>query len=1164
MVSARTRRTATSRRRRTLPLANTAVLPNGVAGDEDPTGEPPKKKMRYVPGGRGGGGRHVYSDGTEVPAVATPRPPARTTRTRHSEEDKKDGSASPVLSRPRRRPTIQPRYSTATSAVAAVTHNDGYKPREERSWDELHPDMDLDRAICLVQRPNAQVIQPPNVPPRIDVTADETAENIQVDDSQPSPLPTTPRRRPGRPFRDGNSYLNGLLSPRTPKTLPSPAPNPREVLMLPKPSFNHEDPFEAYEAKGISQVNFVDKAMANVGYQESEIFLRPDRMFIRSTEGTAEEDLDLVPALQMDGENAAIGSHGVGRVEYDMDEQDFKWLESHNTKRRTEQAEAIKPSIFEITMTKIEKEWHALEKRIPKPNPKPPQTQRPRSSSAAAVNGEPGPGEEQDSKCAICDDGDCENANAIVFCDGCDLAVHQECYGVPYIPEGQWLCRKCQLLGRGAPTCIFCPNTEGAFKQTNSAKWAHLLCALWIPEVSLGNPSLQEPVNDVEKVPSARWKLTCYICQQKMGACIQCSNKNCYEAFHLTCARRARLQLKMKAGPGPNSILEKHQLRALCHKHVSPEWKMEHDTENAIVDAKKYYHQTMRHRRWADSQASALSLGASHAETSEIVPTTRLPSTTGPVKKSRIPKSFWRLPSGATLVPEIVAKSIESSLQRFAIRRKKEFVAEICKYWTLKRESRRGAALLKRLQLQMDTFSSMEITRRDYVSMGAVGRVRLERRIQFAELLLQDLEKLRHLTELVKEREAMKLEDAAILKSLVDVVYFPISPLLWPILDKAIQYVKFSTRPMISLLTKCRFDSRGIYEEGFLLIRKKLEQRTYTTIAEFSSDLTQVFTSQLGFKSSNTAELQEQMVGRAHDMNSDLREKRKLAKRIIKAIQPAIDDAARKESELNGRPYEKQIRDLDQLLESSISSRRDSLANSSIDLHAKTDMMEDIEVSHVNGVATVDGHAREIFVAADMNAVAVGEVNSIADGDGKDDAEHGVDNDVSMHDISLDDPEALERAESIAQLHGELSKDAEMILATRTPPASMDGIKKTVDEVQLPKKVHDVEPPTPPMSFEGNQQASLTSGGIMWYVEQFDPVGTTVHEERWTGPDVLRAMSEELSEIGDDELHEMGVDSESNDIEVTVDTPEDATDLKKKQGALKKNGKPRRKWRGYR
>ena len=784
---------------------------------------PPLKKRRYVPGGPGGGGRFIEYDVKEAqsPKPAKPAKPARPapmrrasssdsrSRTAHEAPREPEPQPLPVQQLPPPPPPPAPttppsarlrrektqnrgRFGSSTSAALALQQGDGYKPREERGWEEFHPDLDIDAKIVVFSADEVDGPRPteqsPNTPALNGAPQTPVPGHLAANADVPSPTP--PKRRPGRPPRRPDAMLTGLGTPNEPKVIPPPGPNPRERLTLPKPSFRIRDPFVFYDRPGVGQANYVDRTMASVGYQESDVFIRHERQMIRMGEGNQEDDLDMINPTGVEGEvNPAVG-----RVEYDMDEQDEKWLEDYNAKRRLDQLEPIKPAVFEITMTKIEKEWYALEKRIPKPNPKPPQTHRPRSSSAAAVNGETtGPGEEQDTKCAICDDGDCENSNAIVFCDGCDLAVHQECYGVPFIPEGQWLCRKCQLVGRGSVNCIFCPNTEGAFKQTTSSKWSHLLCSIWIPEVSIGNPSLMEPITDIEKVPRSRWKLHCYICRQRMGASIQCSNKHCFVAFHVTCARRAQLYLKMKANGTPG-LMDSHLLKAFCDKHVSPEWRREHGTDAATAEAMEYYRNTMQGRRWGDSQAAALALepsvpsGGDHGDEDAHRTGPRITLTVGGNKRKRltVPRTIWKLPSGAPVVPQVVLNSVIASLQRFTVRARKQYGEDACKYWTLKREARRGAALLKRLQLSLECFSSMEMTRRDYLAMGIGGGNRLQRRIEFGERLSYDLDRLRILCDEVKKREREKLKDAETLRNVVDTVYFPIFPLLWPIFEKAV------------------------------------------------------------------------------------------------------------------------------------------------------------------------------------------------------------------------------------------------------------------------------------------------------------------------------------------------------------------------------------------
>lgn len=301
---------------------------------------------------------------------------------------------------------------------------------------------------------------------------------------------------------------------------------------------------------------------------------------------------------------------------------------------------------------------------------------------------------------------------------------------------------------------------------------------------------------DVEKVPRNRWNLQCYICQQKMGACIQCGNTRCYEAFHVTCARRARLFLKMKNDHGTLAVIDGSTvLKAFCDQHGPEDYSQENNVAEAIKEAKSFYARTMRGRLWANSQASATALAATHrhavtehqSNESQLTGAKINSMSASDKKKGNQPqKPVWKLPSGAPVIPQYVFNNVEKSLQRFNIHKRKEYAADACKYWTLKREARRGAALLKRLQLQMETFSSMEITRRNWAGMGQDGRPRLARRIEFAQALLQDLEKLKSLSGDVLARENEKLKAIDLEEDLVDTIYFPVAKLLPPIVDKAL------------------------------------------------------------------------------------------------------------------------------------------------------------------------------------------------------------------------------------------------------------------------------------------------------------------------------------------------------------------------------------------
>ncbi|XP_051872236.1 protein AF-10 isoform X2 [Pristis pectinata] len=163
--------------------------------------------------------------------------------------------------------------------------------------------------------------------------------------------------------------------------------------------------------------------------------------------------------------------------------------------------------------------------------------------------------------CCVCSDERGWAENPLVYCDGhgCNVAVHQACYGIVQVPTGPWFCRKCESQERAARVkCELCPHKDGALKRTDNCGWAHVVCALYIPEVQFANVTTMEPIV-LQYVPHERFNKTCYICEEQgreskaaTGACMTCNKHGCRQAFHVTCAQLAGLLCEEEGSEADN------------------------------------------------------------------------------------------------------------------------------------------------------------------------------------------------------------------------------------------------------------------------------------------------------------------------------------------------------------------------------------------------------------------------------------------------------------------------------------------------------------------------------------------------------------------------------------------------------------------------------------
>jgi len=318
------------------------------------------------------------------------------------------------------------------------------------------------------------------------------------------------------------------------------------------------------------------------------------------------------------------------------------------------------------------------------------------------------------------------------------------------------------------PDCVLCPNKGGAMKSNKSGKhWAHVSCALWIPEVSIGCVDRMEPITKISSIPQSRWSLICVLCRKRVGSCIQCSVKPCKTAYHVTCAFQHGLEMRaiIEEGNAEDGV----KLRSYCQKHSMSKGKKEnsgaHGGGSASVASAMH-----KANRFASGAGGAADDGNSACGTSGEDPRrrknhrkTELTSeerNQARAQRLQVSGFMFNLPSNALCLDSCMQSVLTFSIQFQEVEAEfdkhvnindischlfdvdDDAIVAIYNYWKLKRKSRHNRELIPPKSEDVEMIARKQ-EQQDMENHKLVVHLR------------QDLERVRNLCYMVSRREKL-------------------------------------------------------------------------------------------------------------------------------------------------------------------------------------------------------------------------------------------------------------------------------------------------------------------------------------------------------------------------------------------------------------------------
>lgn len=286
----------------------------------------------------------------------------------------------------------------------------------------------------------------------------------------------------------------------------------------------------------------------------------------------------------------------------------------------------------------------------------------------------------------------------------------------------------------------------------------------------------------------------------------------------------------------------------------------------------------------------------------------------------------------------------------------------------------------------------------------------------------------------------------------------------------------------------CRLD-KEVFRDGLVKLQGRVEARFYATTLDFARDLCAVVREGVKSEPKAASAPADPSGSPMKQGYGDARERRRLGKRILKAVQPQLEAALQTETVVTSRSLEELAKELDGMLEACVELLQPS-----------------ITVSHEHGGDTV---------MAEAPALQITVAGQAASGDAMDTSEDAAPRVEGAEEAKLENGAAASVPTPESQKNTEKPPDAITSIESDTPPA-------TNGYVAAPKPAHPT-PPTPPQSTDSSGAADpLTEGGLAWYLKGFEVSGTSVvaAEERGRSP------SEELTDLDEAELRELADDVE--------------------------------------